>query len=595
VIGVNHRFRNLLTERQPRIALGFGLLLALLVDALVGFWAYHSRQSAIDEWKVVSISLSRTIAQEVRQSMVASDLILASIALRVNEVGLQSPEEVKEAFHNKETFEMLVNRASVAPQVDVATIVDVEGNVVNFTRQFPPPPINLADRKYIKELRSDPNLDVVLSEPVRNRGNGTWTFYLARRIKGPQGDTLGFLLTGLHCAYFDQFFNDVSFSEDLAISLFRRDGILIARHPQRDSLKGTSFAAQPAFREIIAAGSSGVARLTFASQMRLVAPTAVAGFPLVVNVTVNDSLILGRWTASIIWIGSIAAALTLLILGMAVVVADLLLSQMESVREIGQQRQRADSASEQLLRVSRLTAMQEMSSAIAHELNQPLAATANYLAVADLYMGDVHEADGGRSRDVIARAQAQVQRAGDIIRRLRSFIDRGKGDEVEADLDSVIEAAISFSLIRDQHKDILVATNIANNLLTVRIDVLQVQQVILNLIRNAVEAMESSPTKRLEISAERIDEAFAQVRVRDSGPGLSEEARNRLFQPFNTTKKTGMGVGLSICRTIIEAHGGTIRADVFPGGGTAFVFTVPLARAQPVRKEQLVADMEAVP
>ena len=193
------------------------------------------------------------LKKAVNQSMVSSDLILASISDSVRESRLSTPEEVRQALANAETFAMLKARMAIAPQVDVTTIVALNGDVINFSRSFPPPPINLSDRDYFKALLADDKLDVFLSVPVRNRGTGTWTFYLARKVRAPDGRMLGVLLTGLHSSYFSDYFERVSLAGS-AVSLFRQDGMLMARYPEREDLIGTSFANQPAFKDVILKG-----------------------------------------------------------------------------------------------------------------------------------------------------------------------------------------------------------------------------------------------------------------------------------------------------------------------------------------------------
>ena len=161
-------------------------------------------------------------------------------------------------------------------------------------------------------LFRSPELDVILSTPVKNRGTGTWTFYLARKITSRSGKTLGVVLTGIESKFFEEFFQAVNIGEASAISLFRADGVLLARYPERGSLVGTSFKDQPVFRDIIAPGKNAGAVVTtsprladFASaQLRIVAPRRIVGYPLVVNITATDELIFDAWNGTAIFIAS---------------------------------------------------------------------------------------------------------------------------------------------------------------------------------------------------------------------------------------------------------------------------------------------------
>lgn len=577
------QLRRIMREKAARRTflegLGFGLVLLTIGTV----WLLISREAAFSDWKKLARKYALTVAQSVNQTMVSSDLILTSISDSVRESRLSTPEELRQMLANTETFAMLKARMAIAPQVDVTTIVALNGDVINFSRSFPPPPINLADRDYFKALLADEALDVFLSVPVRNRGTGTWTFYLARKIRAPDGRMLGVLLTGLHTAYFSDYFERVALAGGSALSLFRKDGVLMSRYPQREDLIGTSFADQPAFKNVILRGldesiltdSSRLAEKG-SSAPRIVSPVAVPGYPLIVNVTIEETLVLARWKETGLWIAGALALVFLLLLSLTWRASLLVLEKSQAMVSMDEARVRADRASFELLRLSRLSTMQEMSSAIAHELNQPLSAAANYIAVARRQLDPGAAFD--RSRSMMDRANEQILRAGDIIKRLRNFISRGQGETVECDVRDLVSGAISFSLVREQHKEIDLAVEVDRQLPRITIDRIQIQQVLLNLIRNAIEAMAAAPRRRLTIAAHLVGDEAIEISVVDTGPGLADAVKERLFQPFNTSKERGMGVGLSICRTIVEAHGGTIVATDTEGGGATFAFTLPLGR-----------------
>lgn len=228
----------------------------------------------------------------------------------------------------------------------------------------------------------------------------------------------------------------------------------------------------------------------------------------------------------------------------------------------------------ELVHISRFTALGELSSALAHELNQPLSAIANYLRGASRLL-DAPEFDAERLRDPIAKATAQAIRAGDVIRRLREFVTTGENERRHESLSQLIEESLALGLIGVQGGDIMVRTTQDHATDLVFADKVQIQQVLLNLIRNAIEAMEASPRRILTITTTADAAGGAVVRVSDTGPGISPDLGDRLFEPFLTTKPNGMGIGLPICRTIIDAHGGRIWVEETPGGGATFVFTLP--------------------
>lgn len=227
----------------------------------------------------------------------------------------------------------------------------------------------------------------------------------------------------------------------------------------------------------------------------------------------------------------------------------------------------------ELVHISRLTALGEMASALAHELNQPLSAIANYLRGSVRLLAS-EQIPRERLTEALDKASEQTLRAGDIIRRLREFVARGETERRVESLPKLVEEACALALVGAKEHGVRVEFGLDPDVSLVLADKVQIQQVVLNLIRNALDAMEQGPCRDLKITVAPAEPGFAQVTVADTGPGVDPEVAEQLFQPFVTTKRQGMGVGLSICRTIIEGHGGRIWAEETPGGGATFRFTL---------------------
>ena len=230
----------------------------------------------------------------------------------------------------------------------------------------------------------------------------------------------------------------------------------------------------------------------------------------------------------------------------------------------------------ELVHMSRLTAMGEMASALAHELNQPLAAIANYMKGSRRLLENRQDQSLSVLRDAMEKAADQALRAGEIIRRLRDFVSRGESERRVEDVKKLIEEASALALVGAKDKGVRVRFAFAPRLNYVLADKVQVQQVLLNLIRNAIDAMETAPTRELVVATSPAPDNMVEISVADTGVGIAPEIADQLFQPFVTTKSHGMGVGLSISRTIIESHGGSITPRPNPGGGTIFTFTLPV-------------------
>lgn len=234
---------------------------------------------------------------------------------------------------------------------------------------------------------------------------------------------------------------------------------------------------------------------------------------------------------------------------------------------------RIDQLQAELMHVARLSELGQMGAALAHELNQPLAAIVNYLLAARRLLRSVPEVPA-RIGEAMEKAAAQADRAGQVIRRLREFVARGETDRREENVNALIEEAAALALVGAKSAGVTTRLMLRPDLPAVIVDKVQIQQVLLNLIRNALEAMDASEERTLTVEAAAAD-GMVTVTVADTGPGLAAEVAQNLFQPFTTTKARGMGLGLSICRSIIEAHGGRIWASPRSSGGTNFAFTVP--------------------
>ena len=231
----------------------------------------------------------------------------------------------------------------------------------------------------------------------------------------------------------------------------------------------------------------------------------------------------------------------------------------------------------ELIHISRLTAMGEMASALAHELNQPLSAIMNYLKGSRRLLEDLASDKAAMLRDALDKASAQTIRAGQIIRRLRDFVSRGESERQTESVSKLIEEASALALVGAKELGIRFRMQFQPDVDLVWVDRVQIQQVVLNLIRNAVDAMAGKPKRDLTISTRATAEEMIEISVTDSGPGIAPEVADQLFQPFVTNKRTGMGVGLSISRTIVDAHGGRLWVEPNPEGGTIFRFTVRAA------------------
>jgi signal transduction histidine kinase/DNA-binding response OmpR family regulator len=567
-----------------------GALSVVLVALGSTLMLWQARQNSFEEWKVNLSNMSATLAESTRQTMKAADLVLKSISDRVHDADIANDAELRREMGTREIFEMLRNKASSVPQVDVATIVALNGDVINFTRSYPTPKINLSDRDYFKAHMADPALDVFLSEPVRNRGTGTWTFYLARKIRSRSGETLGLVLAGLESTFFQDFFRAVNIGEESAISLFRSDGILLARFPVRDNLIGKSFRDQAVFRDIISRGSEAGAVVTtsprladsWTSQMRMVSPRALKEYPLVVNVTATEELILELWYSTAWFVGSGTALFALLLLGLTAWIATLLTRQEATMADLRRARIDAEQAAD---------AKTEFLAMMSHEIRTPMNAV---IGMSSLLADTPLEASQKRYVRIIEDSAGHLL---EIINDILDFsrLEAGKLTIENSTFDpyEVAESAIEIArgLPGAARTDITMAfaANIPHALTG---DSDRLNQVLLNLLSNAVKYTEQGSIK---LSAVIINESdnnvWIRITVTDTGAGIAPEIQTRLFRPFEqgdarlARRKGGTGLGLAICKRIVDMMGGRIGVQSELGHGSTFWFEVGFGKsAQPIAR-----------
>ena len=249
------------------------------------------------------------------------------------------------------------------------------------------------------------------------------------------------------------------------------------------------------------------------------------------------------------------------------------------LRDISERRandHRMNSLQAELASFSRLSAVGTMASAMAHELNQPLTAIANYLEAADDLLVEPDENSLGVVRDALSAATQQSIRAGQIVRRLRDYVSRGELELRPARLDAIIQDAASLSKVGIKGPLARTILRLDETVQYVLADRLQLRQVFVNLIRNAMEALADTETPQIWIETERQGD-LVEIKITDNGPGLSPDLEKSPFEAFQSTKDHGMGLGLSICQTILEAHGSTITFSNASTGGACFTFSIQIA------------------
>lgn len=241
----------------------------------------------------------------------------------------------------------------------------------------------------------------------------------------------------------------------------------------------------------------------------------------------------------------------------------------------------------ELARVARLSTMGEMATGIAHELNQPLSAIANFAR------GCIRRLSAGGMSPIeliepLEEVCEQAERAGEILRHVRNFVRKSELQMKPMDINQIVRAVVKFTEHEARQHGTMIRLYLDPDLPRIQADAIMIEQVICNLVRNAVEAMEeaNSPRREVSIHTRRFDADAVEVEIADTGPGIDEDVIDQVFDQFFTTKDQGVGMGLSISRSIVEAHGGAVRAESGRDGGTILRFSLKLSKPQVSKRER---------
>ena len=249
----------------------------------------------------------------------------------------------------------------------------------------------------------------------------------------------------------------------------------------------------------------------------------------------------------------------------------------DSEEALRRAREELESQRQNMAHMERLSTSGEMAAGIAHEVNQPLTAVANYARVAKRLLGE-KPIDITKLVELMAKLDTQAVRASEVIQRLRSYVKKPDAGKILIDPNVVINEVVALAEVDSRANDVSIHFEPQSSLPALSLDVVQIQQVALNLIRNAMEATVSAGNRQHGIVVTTaVKGRYVEFRVIDCGNGIDEDIKSQLFHPFCSTKPGGMGIGLSICQSIIQAHGGEIGFEDNPDGGTIFYFKIPVA------------------
>jgi Cache domain len=239
-----------------------GIVLMTIIGAVTGALLFHLRDRALGDAEAEVRNLAMVLAEHTNRSFQAVELVQKSLIGRMEGLGIATSDGFEQRMANRETHVMLKDVISGLPQLAAVTLLSADGRLINFSRYWPVPTVEVTDRDYYHALSAADAPASFISAPLKNKITGNWTIFIARRVSGPGGEFLGIILGAMELRYFEEFYRRVSLRSDGSISLMRRDGTLLARHPHIEDNIGKSLAHNPQFKLVMSKANFGAVRLT---------------------------------------------------------------------------------------------------------------------------------------------------------------------------------------------------------------------------------------------------------------------------------------------------------------------------------------------
>ena len=576
----SHRFS------PSQLTIAFGAILIAAIVALAIASALVLRDQEIGAWRAQLGNLSLTLADQTAQNMSAAYLTLDAIAERVRAMELADAAALRRRASTSAVFDMMRDKIAGLPQADVATIVAANGDVINFTRSFPPPPINLADRDYFQAHAQNPALGNFVSKSVRNKGNGKWVFYISRRVNDAHGGFIGLVIVGISVDAFTNFHERLgrNLGEGAAITLLRDDFTLLTRWPKIDALiggrntTGTTYTVVQTLKKTDDVIYSVVPRFSDNNQRvaRLGAVRVVERFPLIVNITVTEDLFLAGWRRSVAVITLVAFAGIATLLGALAFLVGILRRREADMVQTMELMRRAEEAS---------VAKSNFLATVSHEIRTPMNGV---IGMAQLL--ERTEQTPEQQEFTAAIRSSAVS----LLAIINDILDFSKVEAKKLELENatfspaqvVREIGDLFARLAAE-KQLAFKLDIADGMVEwVDGDAGRLRQILNNLLGNALK-FTAAGSLGLAVAGEAPADGTVRLRftISDSGIGIPPERVDALFEPFtqldaSTTRRYGgTGLGLSIARRLAELMGGTIAVTSTPGAGSTFTVAIPFALA----------------
>jgi signal transduction histidine kinase len=587
--------RALLSKGPIRLLIALGCLAALTIAALTALIVWQQREREIATARRNLGAFDTLLAEQTARAMQGVELVIQDVVDdEVTANAITTAEEFNRLRSDEELYKRLQQRTMNIPQLDAITLNSADGRLINFSRYFPIPDVDISDREYFHALHDHPAEKFYFSTPTQNRGDGTWDIYVALRVNGLHGEFIGMVMGAMRLTYFEDLYKEVSVGGTtqggpIAIALWRSDGTLLIRYPQWPPV-GPAAEPRHMVRISIQPGQTAVTvrPATAADPERLVATHLLDSGQLVVNVVQSMDSVLADWRHDSVVIivagvgGVIATLLVMAVLLRQFATYEAMSRAIEAREEAVQARQLAE---DRLGAANKLEAIGRLTSGVAHDFNNLLT---SIIANTELLLRD-RSTGAAASRRLSVVMQA-ADRGANLIRQLLAFSRQQVLEPTSVDLNGVI-GGMQELLRSTLGEGIVLRLRLGGLVWPALVDAIQIEHLILNLAINARDAMADGG--RLSIATanataghpDRPSELprgeYVIISVSDTGTGMSDELQQKVFEPFFTTKPPGKGSGLGLSQVYGLAHqsGGTVQLQSQPGQGTTVKVFLPRALA----------------
>jgi PAS domain S-box-containing protein len=293
----DHDGRIRLGSGPIRLLITAGLLLIVAIGVSIAALVYELRDRVLSDRERELANFTLVLAEQADQTFHAVELVQDSLIEHLRTIGISSREDFESKMSGHDLHLRLRDKVSGLLHVAAVTLINAEGKLINFSRYWPIPPVDVSDRDYFNALKSDPNLNSFLSMPVQNRGTGTWTIFFARKVSARNGEFVGLVLIAMELRYFEEFFGTINLAPTSSIALFRRDGMLLTRYPRVDDLIGTRFGADAMFMKLVERSGHGVGHQVgvIDGESRIIAAHTAAHYPIIATATRTVDEALSGW------------------------------------------------------------------------------------------------------------------------------------------------------------------------------------------------------------------------------------------------------------------------------------------------------------